>query len=54
MTRQQAADAYLEAWQQLRAKGISDPAVRLAVMDALIEMERAKLQACVPRKSTMT
>lgn len=42
MTSQQQADAYLTAWRLLRAKGIP-PEQRLPMIDALAEMERAKL-----------
>ncbi len=40
-TPQQKADHLLEAWQLLKRQGIEAP-LRLPVIDALAEMERAK------------
>lgn len=41
MTSQSHADALLAAWQLLRAQGIA-PELRLPVIDALCEIERAR------------
>lgn len=42
MTSQEMGDAYLDAWRLLRSKGVAAP-LRLPVIDALVEMERAKM-----------
>lgn len=43
MTSQSRADALLTAWQLLRAQGMS-PELRLPVIDALCEIEKAKTE----------
>lgn len=46
MTSQSRADAILATWRLLRAQGIA-PELRLPVIDALCEIERAQLRHVV-------
>lgn len=47
MTLQSRADALLAAWQLLRAQGVA-PELRLPVIDALCEIERAQSRVVFP------
>ena len=50
MTNQERADAYLAAWQLLRHL---PPLLRMALIETLCEIERAKAEKFAPRANLL-